>query len=236
MVQKLKQESTEKRLDYRVNMKALELVVLDVVNRLELNELQDIFNDVGIPCKLTTKNFNTKRVLSVVRPFTTEVKILYFLKFVERVTHPLAFNGSEKKSKGKEKQYNSYLKFDNIALLDGKAYFGPTQDEITQGREDWFDSDFVLIEPTATSVMPSLDNYFHITKRDDFFYYHKKKLDLNYRDQYVKAFAVLYNLLPKGGFCTFQAYENAFKKTYRKITPGLKLVILNFVTGHGAIY
>lgn len=142
----------------RVQKEALELISKEIGERYTFDKIVRIFTDIGVPESMFIKDTKWRAVFYILSYYTTSNDAsdnTLFLKIVERVLHPLAFDGDEEKSKETQEKYNKYLKYDNIQLKDNKAYIGPTREEWDLGIGDWVSSDGELVEPKGYAIFPN---------------------------------------------------------------------------------
>lgn len=140
-----------------VRKEALELIARDIGERFTLSQIQSIFTDLGVPETMLIEGTKWQVVFYVLSYYTTSKEgkdHLFFLKILERVTHPLSYKGDEDEAKKTQEQYNKYLKYDRITIDDNKAYIGPTSEEIEIGMDDWVSSDGVVVEPKSYLIDP----------------------------------------------------------------------------------
>lgn len=141
----------------RIQKEALELISKDIGERFTLNKIVEIFTDIGVPEGMFIQDTKWRAVFYVLSYYTTSKEnkdILIFLKILERFVHPLSFGGDETKAKETEEKYNKWLKYDRFGINDGKAFIGPTEEEIEFGADDWINSDGDSFEPKAFIISP----------------------------------------------------------------------------------
>lgn len=141
----------------RVRKEALELIARDIGDRFTLNRIIEIFTDVGVPESMFIHDTKWRAIFYVLSYYTTskdDKDILMFLKILERFVHPLSFSGDETKTKETEEKYNKWLKYDRFGINDGRAFIGPTEEEIEFGMDDWTNSDGETFEPKAFIISP----------------------------------------------------------------------------------
>jgi hypothetical protein len=141
----------------RIRKEALELISKDIGDRFTLNKIVEIFGDIGVPEIMFTHDTKWRAVFYVLCYYTTSKEhkdILMFLKILERFVHPLSFGGDETKAKETEEKYNKWLKYDRFGINDGKAFIGPTEEEIEFGADEWTNSDGESFEPKAFILSP----------------------------------------------------------------------------------
>lgn len=141
----------------RVKKEALELISKDIGDRFTFYEITQIFTDIGVPESMFIKDTKWRAVFYILSYYTTSknsADYLLFLKILEKVLHPLSFEGDEKRAVEYQEKYNAYLKYDKIEIRDNKAYIGPTEEEINVRLDDWADSDGKTIEPKAYLILP----------------------------------------------------------------------------------
>lgn len=68
----------------------------------------------------------------------------------------------------------------------------------------------------------NINEEFYIVRKGDTFYYEGSEIKLSFEDQYVQAFAVLHEMIPKGGISTYKKYQSEFKKKYKKTFNSIK--------------
>ncbi len=141
----------------RIRKEALELISKDIGDRFTLNKIVEIFTDIGVPESMFTHDTKWRAVFYVLSYYTTSKNnkdILMFLKILERFVHPLSFGGDETNTKETEEKYNKWLKYDRFGIKDGKAFIGPTEEEIEFGADEWINSDGESFEPKAFVLSP----------------------------------------------------------------------------------
>ncbi len=139
----------------RVRKDALELIAKDIGERFTLAQIVQMLTDVGVPESMFIHDTKWRAVLYVLSYYTTsDTDITMFLKILERVVHPLAFDGSEEKAKEVQEKYSKYLKYNNILVKDNKAYIGPTSEEYDLGMDDWVSSEGEVVEPKSYVIYP----------------------------------------------------------------------------------
>lgn len=141
----------------RIRKEALELISKDIGDRFTLDKIVEIFADIGVPESMFMHDTKWRAVFYVLAYYTTSKDTkdtLTFLKILERFVHPLSFNGDETKTKETEERYNKWLKYDRFGINDGKAYIGPTEEEIELGMDEWTNSNGESFEPKAFILSP----------------------------------------------------------------------------------
>jgi hypothetical protein len=141
----------------RVQKEALELISKEIGERYTLDKIVRIFTDIGVPESMFTKDTKWRAVFYVLSFYTTSNEHsnhIMFLKILERVLHPLSFEGDEGEAEKTQEKYNKYLKYDNIQMKDNKAYIGPTKEEWDLGIGDWVSSDGEVVEPKGYAIFP----------------------------------------------------------------------------------
>lgn len=113
----------------RVKKDALDLIAQDIARRYSLDEIVRVFTDTGVPKTMFTQGTGEwSGVFYVLSYYTTSSDesgddFSQFIKILEKVLHPLAFDGDESKAKETRFKYNSYLKYDKIQLPDNQFLF-----------------------------------------------------------------------------------------------------------------
>ncbi|NCN11694.1 hypothetical protein GW937_00035 [Candidatus Kaiserbacteria bacterium] len=141
----------------RVRKDALELIAKDIGEQYTLDEIVQVFTDVGVPETMFIHDTKWRAVFYILSYYTTSGEhkdLVQFLKIIERVLHPLSFDGDEDKAEEWQKKYNKYLKYDNFYINNNKAYIGPTKDEEDAGLDDWVSSDGEVVEPKSYVIFP----------------------------------------------------------------------------------
>lgn len=107
----------------RVKKEALDLISKDIANRYTLDEVVQVFCDVGVPESMFIHNADEYSSVFYVLSFYSTTgdeeehdDLKQFRKILEKVLHPLAFGGDEGKAKETRTKYNSYLKYDKVEL------------------------------------------------------------------------------------------------------------------------
>lgn len=107
----------------RVKKEALDLIAKDIANRYTLDEIVQVFCDVGVPESMFIHNADEYSSVFYVLSFYSTTggeeehdDLKQFRKILEKVLHPLAFGGDEEKAKETRTKYNSYLKYDKVEL------------------------------------------------------------------------------------------------------------------------
>lgn len=141
----------------RIRKEALELIAKDIGDRFTLNKIVEIFTDIGVPESMFVHDTKWRAVFYVLSYYTTSKEhkdTLMFLKILDRFVHPLSFGGNDEATKATEEKYNKWLKYDRFGIHDGKAFIGPTEEEIEMGLDEWTNSDGESFEPKAFMVAP----------------------------------------------------------------------------------
>ncbi len=141
----------------RIRKETLELISKDIGERFTLNKIVEIFTDIGTPESMFTQDTKWRAVFYILSFYTTSKDskdILMFLKILERFVHPLSFGGDETKAKETEEKYNKWLKYDRFGIKTGKAFIGPTEEEIDLGMDEWTNSDGESFETRGLTISP----------------------------------------------------------------------------------
>lgn len=141
----------------KVRKSALELIAKDIGERFTLNEIVQIFIDVGVPESMFIQDTKWRAVFYVLSYYTTSKEATnqtLFLKVLEQVVHPLSFDGDEEKAKETQTKYSKYLKYDHIVVQNNKAYIGPTKEEYDLGIDEWVSSEGEVVEPKSYVIYP----------------------------------------------------------------------------------
>jgi|AntRauTorcE11897_2_1112592.scaffolds.fasta_scaffold00996_9 hypothetical protein len=68
----------------------------------------------------------------------------------------------------------------------------------------------------SDTIISKGKNEYYVVRKGDTFYYENEELKLSLEDHYVQAFAVLHEIVPLGGFCTYKNYKKRFQQEYKK--------------------
>lgn len=112
----------------RVKKEALELISKDIGERYTLDKIVRVFTDAGVPETMFIHDTKWRAVFYVLSYYSTSGDedgkgFSQLIQILEKVLHPLAFDGDESKAKETRFKYNSYLKYDKIQLPDNQFLF-----------------------------------------------------------------------------------------------------------------
>lgn len=160
----------------KVRKEALELISRDIGERFTLNEIVEIFTDIGVPESMFIQDTKWRAVFYILSYYTTSKDAsnhAFFLRILERFLHPLSFAGDEEKAEDTQEQYRKWLKYDKIKVDGDKVSFGREEKKhINRIKEIYILSAINLYKHTDGDYLCDngelVQKRFHIDK-DDYF-------------------------------------------------------------------
>jgi hypothetical protein len=201
----------------RVHRETISAIAEDILTRYSNIEIAQIIDDSGIGGFLKSQNFKYKSVEDFLMRISTETSICLFLAFLEHLTDKRLFRGNTDISNGIARKYAEMLKFDQVAYHKGKWYHGPTEFQLSKGWEYWHGSDGEVYEYDGDEEIRH--EYFVTLDKDDLHLLEGKKMfkEKDYTKKYVRAFVALHSIIPQGGFCNYDDFQNYLTKFDSKL-------------------
>lgn len=201
----------------RVHKATIKEIAQDILDRYTQTEITQIIDDSGIGGYLKSQKFKYSSIEDFLMLISTDTSICLFLAFLEYLTDKRLFRGNTDISNGVARKYVEILKFDQVDYHNGKWYYGPTEYQLSKGWDYWHGSDGNVYEYDGNEEVNyeyyvTLDNNgFHLLEGKGMF---KEK---DYLKKYVRAFVALHNIIPQGGFCSYDYFQNYLATSDNKL-------------------
>lgn len=192
----------------RVHRETISAIAEDISTRYSNAEIVQIIDDSGIGNFLKSKKIKYKSVEDFLMLISTDSSICLFLAFLEHLTDKRMFRGNKDVSDGLARKYAETLKFDQVAYHKGRWYHGPTEFQLSKGWDYWHGSDGDVYEYDGDEEIKY--EYYVTLDSDGIHLLEGKKMfnEKDYTKKYVRAFVALHNIIPLGGFCSYDDYRN----------------------------
>jgi hypothetical protein len=145
--------------DGHVRREVLELISKEIGNRLTFQKIAQFFRDQGVPESMFVQDTKWSAVFYVLSYYATAEyggDFHIFLKLIQEVLHPLAFEGDTAKTSEAREKYRNWLKYDRIHIEEnGKVYLLPSAEERDLAILEWMDADGKTVDPIEDLLNPS---------------------------------------------------------------------------------